>query len=288
MTQSQEMVRPAFDPAHTAFSEIRRVEVDGQVLRVARRRTDIALGVPLLIFNGIGANLELLEPFVEALRGIEIIAFDAPGVGASPSTIVPYRYRHLAHLADRLMKELGYDSKIDVLGVSWGGGLAQQYAFLYPDRCRRLILAAASTGAIMVPGRLSALRRLANPRRYYDRSYLKRVAPEIYGGPQHRAPNLIDHHVQHVRPPDGLGYLYQLLAISGWTSLPWLHRLRQPTLIMAGTEDPLVPPLNARILKYLIPGAQLIFFDDGHLFLTTSAHEVAPVVRQFLISTNTK
>jgi poly(3-hydroxyalkanoate) depolymerase len=284
---SSKTVRRTFAPAESAFNEIRRLEVDGQALRVARRRSDVEPGVPLLIFNGIGANLELLEPFVEALRGVEIIAFDAPGVGASPSTILPYRYRHLARLADRLMKELGYNRKIDVLGVSWGGGLAQQYAFLYPDRCRRLILAAASTGAIMVPGRLSALRRLANPRRYYDRNYLKRVAPELYGGALDRAPNLIDHHVQHVRAPDALGYLYQLLAIWGWTSLPWLHRLRQPTLIMAGKEDPLVPPLNAKILNYLIPGAQLVFFDDGHLFLTTSAREVAPVVRQFLVSTST-
>ncbi len=256
-------------------------------MRVARRRVVDGPNIPLLIFNGIGANLELLEPFVEALQGIEIITFDAPGAGASPSTILPYRYHHLARLADRLMKELGYNTEIDVLGVSWGGGLAQQYAYLYPDRCRRLILAATSTGAVMVPGRLSALRRLANPRRYYDRNYLKRVAPELYGGALHRAPSLLDRHVQHARAPDGLGYLYQLLAIWGWTSLPWLHRLRQPTLIMAGTEDPVVPPLNARILKYLIPGAQLVLFDDGHLFLTTSAHKVAPIVRRFLVSTNT-
>ncbi len=279
------MVRPG--PARGAFSEVKRLEVDGQVLRVGRRRVDHGPGVPLLIFNGIGANLELLEPFVHALQDIEIIAFDAPGAGASPSTMLPYRYRHLARLADRFMKELGYDGEIDVLGVSWGGGLAQQYAYLYPDRCRRLILAATSTGAIMVPGRFSVLRRLANPRRYYDRGYLRRVAPELYGGALRREPNLIDDHVRHIRSPDSLGYLYQLLTIWGWTSLPWLHRLRQRTLIMAGADDPIVPPLNARIMKFLIPGAQLVFFDDGHLFLTTSAHKVAPIVRQFLISTNT-
>ena len=69
--------------------------------------------------------------------------------------------------------------EIDVLGVSWGGGLAQQYAYLYPDRCRRLILAATSAGSIMVPGRLSVLRRLANPRRYNDRSYLNGYAATL-------------------------------------------------------------------------------------------------------------
>ena len=60
--------------------------MDGHVLRVARRRGDAGPAIPLLIFNGIGANLELLEPFVEALQNIEIVAFDAPGAGASPGT----------------------------------------------------------------------------------------------------------------------------------------------------------------------------------------------------------
>lgn len=284
---SSEKARPDFGSDHGVFSEVRRVEIDGYALRVARRRTDNELAVPLLIFNGIGANLELLEPFVEALQGIEVVAFDAPGAGASPSTILPYRYRHLARLADQLMRELGYHGEIDVLGVSWGGGLAQQYAYQYPGRCRRLILAATSAGVLMVPGQFSVLRRLANPRRYYDRDYLKRIAPELYGGSLRRAPHLVDRHVSKIRSPDSLGYLYQLLAIWGWTSVPWLHQLQPPTLIMAGTDDPIVPLLNARILKYLIPQAQLVTFDDGHLFLTTSAHKVAPIVRRFLTGSAT-
>jgi pimeloyl-ACP methyl ester carboxylesterase len=95
------------------------------------------------------------------------------------------------------------------------------------------------------------------------------------------APSLIDHPVTHIRPPEGAGYLYQLLAIWSWTSLLWLHRLRQRTLITAGTDDPVVPLLKARILEYLIPQAELVTFDDGHLFLITSANRVAPVDRGF-------
>jgi len=275
------MTRTKPQPGRSAFDAVQRIKVEGQVLRVARRPGRAAPSVPLLICNGIGANLELLEPFVEAIPEIEVVAFDVPGAGASPGTILPYRFRHLAHLADRLMSELGYDGEIDILGISWGGGLAQQYAYLYPDRCRSLILAATSPGAIMVPG-LSALMRLANPRRYYDQDYLKRIAPQLYGGLLRQKPDLIDRHVQHIRAPEGLGYLYQLLAIWGWTSLPWLHRLRQRTLIMAGADDPVVPLLNARILKYLIPQSQLVVFDDGHLFLMTSAAKVAPIVQGFL------
>ena len=91
-----------------------------------------------------------------------------------------------------------------------------------------------------------------------------------------------DPHVGRVRPPRGLGYVYQLAALWGWTSLPWLHRLRQPTLVMAGTDDPIVPLANAEMLAHLIPHAKLFTIDDGHLFLITRANEVAPVIMRFL------
>jgi len=277
------MTRCVPEPADAgAFDEIRIVEVDGQILRIGLRHGDADGTPPLLLFNGIGANLELLEPFVAALAGTEIVAFDVPGVGGSPAPILPYRYWTIARLADRLMRKLGYDGELDALGVSWGGALAQQYAYLHPGRCRRLVLAATSSGMIMLPGALSVMRKLASPRRYYDPAYLKRVAPEIYGGAMRRDPQLIERHVDHIDPPRGLGYLYQLAAIFGWTSLPWLHRIGQPTLVMAGTEDPIVPLLNARLLAWLIPEAELVTFDDGHLFLTTSAREVAPAVTRFL------
>src|SRR5215831_6974622 len=137
MTASPETVRRGSGSAPSAYSEICQVKVDGHVLRVARRRGAAGLAPPLLIFNGIGANLEMLEPFVEALQDFEIVVFDVPGAGASPAPTLPYRYRHIALLADHLMSKLGYHGEIDVLGVSWGGGLAQQYAHLYPNRCRR-------------------------------------------------------------------------------------------------------------------------------------------------------
>ncbi|MBV8538930.1 MAG: poly(3-hydroxyalkanoate) depolymerase [Alphaproteobacteria bacterium] len=261
------------------FTDIRTVDVDGCALRVGLRRGD---GTPLVIFNGLGANLELLGPFVAALAGLEIVAFDAPGAGGSPAPLLPYRYSQLAVLVDRLLTQLDYDGPVDVLGISWGGALAQQYAYLHPDRCRKLVLAATSPGVVMVPGRLSALSKLLSPRRYREPGYLRRVAPELYGGAFRRQPDLIDRHIRHLQAPHGRGYLYQMAAMWGWSSLPWLHRVRQPTLIMAGTEDPIVPAINAKILAALIPRSEFLAIDDGHLFLVTSADEVAPRVKQFL------
>jgi len=265
----------------TVFSEIKMVEVSGQLLRVGIRRGK-GSSPPLVVFNGIGANLELLEPFVKALNRIEVLAFDVPGIGGSPAPALPYRYPRLVQLTDQLLAELGYDGQVDALGLSWGGMLAQQYAYANPRQCRRLILAATSSGSIMLPGRLSTASRLISPRRCEDAASFKRRALQIYGRLLRRKADSLDPQVGRARPPRGLGYVYQLAALWGWTSLPWLHRLRQPTLVMAGTDDPIVPLANAEMLAHLIPHAKLFTIDDGHLFLITRANEVAPVIMRFL------
>jgi hypothetical protein len=79
-----------------------------------------------------------------------------------------------------------------------------------------------------------------------------------------------------------LGYLYQLLAISGWSSLPWLWSLPQPTLVLMGRDDPLVPPVNGHILAGLIPNAELRMIEDGHLFIVTRPAETAALIEAFL------
>src|SRR5215813_12070012 len=94
-------------------------DVEGQTLRVGVRHGD-ETRPPLLLFNGIGANIELLEPFLDALDGPGAIIFDVPGVGGSPAPVLPYRPSTLAWLSARLLDQLGYQ-QVDVLGVSWGG-----------------------------------------------------------------------------------------------------------------------------------------------------------------------
>ena len=262
--------------------QIRAIDVGAQRLRIAIRPGN-GEGPPLLLCNGIGASIELVEPFIAALDGVETIAFDAPGVGGSPRPTLPYRFWNLACLVARLLDQLGY-REVDALGVSWGGGLAQQFAIQYPGRCRKLILAATSAGALMVPGRPSIISKLLSPRRYLDPSYLARIAPEIYGGEYRHNPDLARSYAyeRQAGQPNWLGYYYQLFAALGWTSLPWLPLLRQPTLILAGNDDPIAPVINARILASLIPQAQLHIVNSGHLFLVTRAQEVAPIIKQFL------
>jgi poly(3-hydroxyalkanoate) depolymerase len=255
-------------------------DVGGQTLRVGIRHGDSARP-PLLFFNGIGASIELIAPFLDALESPEAIVFDVPGVGGSPAPRLPYRPSTMARLSARLLDQLGH-SEVDVIGVSWGGALAQQFAFQQAKRCRRLVLAATSPGHLMVPGKPSVLLKMATPRRYKDPDYLKTIAGDLYGGALRNSPELVSRHLRHVRWSSDYGYYLQLAAGIGWSSLPWLPFLSQPTLVMSGSDDPIVPAVNGRILAKLIPDARFVTIDDGHLFLLTSATKSARVISDFL------
>jgi pimeloyl-ACP methyl ester carboxylesterase len=111
---------------------------------------------------------------------------------------------------------------------------------------------------------------------------MRKIAPELYGGAFKTNPAFIARHADAMHGASAMGYLYQLLAMTGWTSLPWLSSLRQPTLILMGREDPLVPVANGQILARLIPNARLEILDDGHMFLVTRAAEAAQRIEAFL------
>jgi poly(3-hydroxyalkanoate) depolymerase len=270
---------PTTKPAPTEI-DARVIDVGGQKLMVAIRHGS-SQRPPLLLFNGIGANWELARPFLTALTDTTAIIFDMPGIGGSPLPALPYRPSSISRLAALLLAELGYE-RADVAGVSWGGGIAQQFAHQYPKICRRLVLAATSPGAIMVPGRLETLMKMATPRRYLDKAYMRKIAPDIYGGAFKADPSLINRHAEAMGGARTLGYLYQLLALMGWTSLPWLWRIRQPTLVLMGRDDPLVPVVNGRILTGLIPNSRLEIIDDGHLFIVTRPDDTAQRIERFL------
>jgi poly(3-hydroxyalkanoate) depolymerase len=169
-----------------------------------------------------------------------------------------------------------------VLGVSWGGAAAQQFARSEQKRCRRLILCATATGAFMVPARPGVLLKMVTPRRYVSRDYARKVAGHIYGGEFRANPELAEEIFRHVRWQSQHGYYLQMAATAGWTSIHWLHKLPQPTLLMAGADDPLVPLANARLMRRLIPNARLKVLDCGHLFLLTRAEESARAIEDFL------
>lgn len=249
-------------------------------LRIAhwRARSDTP-GRPLLFFNGIGASFELVAPFLELIEGRDVVIFDVPGLGESDRPRLPYRPRDVAAAGNEIMLELGFDAEIDVMGVSWGGMMAQQFAQQFADRTRSLVLAATTAGVLMVPGKLSAIKEMIHPRRHVDPSFMVRHRHQIYGG---KTDGLASIWAQSL-PPTRLGYLFQLLTISGWTSAWFLRFLKARTLILMGADDNLVPLANGKLLKRMIPNARLeVIEDGGHLALLTHRAHLAAEVERFL------
>ena len=261
---------------------MRILTIGGRAIRVAVREG--APGrPPLLLCNGIGVSLELFQPFVDVLDPQRpVIRFDMPGVGGSPAPVVPYHLARLPSLLTGLLDQLGYE-QADVLGISWGGGLAQQFALSRPDRVRRLVLVATGPGSLMVPGRPWVLLRMLTPRRHQDPGYAARVAGELYGGSAREDP-IVARDLLHAttRLGPARGYYYQLISILGWTSLPRLPRLRPPTLILAGDDDPIIPVVNGRIMHWLIPRSRLHIYHGGHLEMAADPERLAVAVEAFL------
>ena len=235
------------------------MQVGGRQLRVAIR-PGTGAGPPLLLCNGIGMRLEALRPFVDALDpAIEVIRFDAPGTGGSQLPSRPYRFTTLALLLREMLHKLGRQ-QADVLGISWGGGLAQQFALLSPRRCRRLILVATSTGPqTMVP---------PNPLPPVKNLILRRWG-DLWGGSAKTDPDALARALRKARiSPLSIGYLYQHTAALGFTTLPLLPLIRQRTLVLTGDDDPIIPVANGRILAAGIPHATLHVYHGGHVELS--------------------
>jgi poly(3-hydroxyalkanoate) depolymerase len=252
--------------------------VDGRTIRVARWVSGHDDHLPVLFFNGIGANLELIAPLAEQMAERDFITFDMPGIGGSPDPAVPYRPWMMARIADLLLDKFGYD-KVDVMGISWGGGLAQQFALQCGSRVGKLILVATTAGMLMVPGKISALSKMADPRRYVDPDFMLKNFKKLYGGKEDGS----DGHVERIMPPSKMGYFYQMFAMIGWTSAPWLPLLRAETLIMMGDADNIVPLINGKFLAGLIPNSRLeVIPGGGHLFLMAEANLCVRLIREFL------
>ncbi len=253
-------------------------DVSGYRLRVLKALQ--RPGMPLLIFNGIGASADMLRPLLSSLES-PVLTFDLPGTGASPAGLLPKRMKQLASLSRGLLKSLGIN-RCHIMGISWGGGLAQQFARQFPKETGRLILAATATGHIMLPPSPLVMLKLATPLRYMSASYFRSIAGDIYGGDFRNSPERTEAQVRQMTPPSIWGYLSHLYALTGWTSIFWLGEIKAHTLVMAGDDDPIIPLANARLLAKRLPNAQLSIYDCGHLFMLTRLKRASAEINEFL------
>ena len=137
-------------------------------------------------------------------------------------------------------------------------------------------------GIGMVPGRPAVLSKLLTPRRFPDHDYAASVAAELYGGSARTDISMAKLlRARQLLAGSAVGYAQQLLAASAWSSLFALPLIRQPTLIVAGTDDSIVPVVNARMMGRLLPHVAMHLHDGGHVDLLADAAAFTPLIESF-------
>jgi len=240
------------------MSPVRSIVVDTQLPCLPRLHIAMSVqgqGDPLLLMNGMTRPMQSWDPFAAMLHGRTVVSFDAPGVGGSPTPVRPLSIAELAAVALAVLDAAGV-AEADVLGYSHGGAIAQELAHEAPDRVRGLILAATSCGMGATPG--------------ITQDIFRSLGLPLAGHPWPL--------------PDPLGVLWQTLAMSSWSSIPFLGSIKAPTLVVCGSRDRVVPPSNSQVLAGRIPGAALVMLPGaGHdLQREESAKQLSHIVEEFL------
>jgi poly(3-hydroxyalkanoate) depolymerase len=260
------------------WTEIRGLKIRFAVVVGEQKRK----AFPLLICGGLGQSIESLERLSKALTCRDVILFDAPGAGESETPLRPLTMAGHGRLVMELLDFLGYD-QVDVMGISWGGTLAQQLANAQPDRCRRLVLAITAPGGLtLIMGNPGLIFEMMVPTRYLSARRRKKMLPRLAGGDALEDPASISDVYESNRRPSLWGYYSQGIAVRLWTSLHFLHKLKQPTLVISGSKDPLLPPINQKLLACGIPNSVFKSYDCGHYLHVTRHDQLVMDIQQFL------
>lgn len=244
-------------------------------------------GPQLLFLNGSGATLESSAPVINRLRQhFDVLAHDQRGLGRTTVAPGPYTMADYAADAAGLLDHVGWD-RCALIGVSFGGMVAQELAVTWPARFTRLTLVCTSAGG--AGGASYPLHELAElpPAEAASvglRLLDTRFTPEwLASHPGDRL--LVDVRAQRAaiaKPAEvRRGELEQLGARRGHDVWDRLARITCPTLVTAGLHDGIAPPANGAAIAARIPGAELRTYEGGHLFFLQDA-AAYPDIIEFL------
>ena len=241
---------------------MRTISIDGMSFPVIERRGEGE--VPLLLINGMRMQQGAYTRLRENLDS-PTVSFDFPLLWRPSFQWVSSPMGDIANVLLRLITELGYE-RVDVLGVSWGGALAIEFASLYPNQVRKLVLVSSTS---------RPFRHLTKPTSLL--AYLK----GDYGGKFRRELAIFSDAESSVGKSHIFTDLYRGWALPRWVGEGRLSSIQHPTLIVSGHDDIITPPEEARWLQR-IPNSRLELIDDGHLAVYSSAAEVAGFINPFL------
>jgi pimeloyl-ACP methyl ester carboxylesterase len=246
-------------------------------------------GEPLLLIMGLGANhLAWTAQVPVYAREFRVIVFDNRGTGQSDFPEgVDYTIPLLADDSAALLDFLGVDAA-HVYGVSMGGMIAQEMALRHPEKVRSLILGATWPGGPhAVASEPEALQALIDQGSAVD-SVVSPALLDLLFSPDYLAEHgseLLQNFQRMADYPrtSPEAYMAQLRAAARYDTYDRLPDIAAPTLVLHGTDDPLLPPGNARILAERIPGAKLVLFEGArHAYLLEKQAEADAAVLDFL------
>ena len=231
-------------------------------------------GPPLLFISGTGGDLRNKPNVFDGPlpKSFDVLAYDQRGLGRSGKPDRPYAMADYADDAAGLMEAIGW-AQAKVIGVSFGGMVAQELALRHPGKVERLALACTSPGGaggssypfheighLKGEARARHLIPISDTRR--DEAWAK-ANPELYA--QLVAMTSADPFAGE--PGRAMGARRQLEARAGHDTWKRLNRIECPVMIAAGLHDGIALPEAQRRMAARIPNAQLAFFDGGHLFM---------------------
>lgn len=245
------------------------------------------VGEPLLLIQGLGANATgWAMQIPEFSRKFRVVIFDNRGAGRSEKPNEPYTMSQMADDAAGVLDKLGIGSA-HVFGMSLGGMIAQELALSRRERVRTLVLGGTMCGGpkatfagaelvikfISLMGLPIAEAIEAGLSLVYSDEFIAAKKDELVS----RALENI-----HLTAPS-YALQRQFMAVVGFNTYDRLPSLRIPTLVLAGTDDKVMPAANAHVLADVIPGARLVQFEGaGHGFIVERAEEVNATVLEFL------
>lgn len=253
------------------------VEIKGQLvhLRDEGPRED---PLPIVLIHGTSASLHTWEGWVRALKGQRrVITFDLPGFGLTgPFTgqYAPDDYRGdtYARFCLDLLDALKID-RVVLGGNSLGGEVAWRTAYAAPQRVAALVLVDAAGPAftpIDIPlgfrlARVPLLNRLGDYT--LPRPLVEQSVASVYGDPSKVTPALVDRYFElTLREGNRRALRLRMQSLVNGEHAERIATLKQPTLILWGGRDRLIPPATAQQFKQQIVGSQLVVFDDlGHV-----------------------
>lgn len=244
-------------------------------------------GEPVVLIPGFRTGLWLWFRQTEGLAGkFRVILFDPRGIDQSAYAAEPFTMETLADDLAGLLRALGIEWA-HVLGASFGGFVAQEFAIKYPQMTRSLILCCTSSGGPrhLLPS-ASTLQALAtveglNTEERTRKDLLRAFAPGFVREQPGEFEDFIARRLRH--PVTDWAHFAQLQAAAAFDASERISEIKAPTLVLTGDEDEIVPPGNSLNLAAQIPQAQIIQIEGGsHMFFVEQPEQFNRAVIEFI------